>query len=106
MEYPKKERILKLFGESCLINPGDKNEKEEASSYLNSWKKFLLRRLERDSYNVKIIDEQWGEIPSYHISTLAQKSALYLKIIIQFDWYYSDEDKLEGIIISEKDLKR
>ncbi len=45
MQYPKKERILKMFGESALI---EDFEKDEARSYLNSWKKYLLRRLKRE----------------------------------------------------------
>ena len=102
MEIPPKERILKLFGEYALI---EENEREEARSYLNSWKKYLLRRLRRDTYNVKIIDEQWGETPAHFISILAQRPALYLKIIIEFEWSYTNEyDKCEGIKIREQDL--
>jgi hypothetical protein len=105
MEHPTKERILKLFGEYALIR--DEREKDEARSYLNSWKKYLLRRLQRDTYDVKIIDEQFGEIPATMMSALAQYSSMYLKIIIEFEWRYCGEyDKCEGITIRESDLKR
>lgn len=104
MDFPKKERILKIFGESSLI---EENEKDEARSYLNSWKKYLLRRLKRDSYDVKVIEEQWGEIPAHFIGVLCQRSSLYLKIIIEFEWHYENPNyKLEGIPISESDLHK
>lgn len=103
MDFPKKERILKLFGEYALF---EDNEKDEARSYLNSWKKFLIRSLQRDSYDVRIIDEQWGEIPGHMMSSLSQRSSLYLKIVIEFDWHFSDGNNCKGIEIKEEYLNR
>jgi hypothetical protein len=101
MNYPPKERILKMFGEQCFIEP---NEIDEARSYLNIWKKYLLRRLNRDSYDVKVIDEEWGEIHARFVSMLAQRSSLYLKIIVEFEWHFEDQNKCEGITIREDQL--
>jgi hypothetical protein len=101
MEIPNKQRILKLFGESAIITD---NEKEEARSYLNSWKKYLLRRLHKDSHFVKVIDEQWGEIPAHSMGVLCQTSSIYLKMIIEFEWQYSDEGSCRGVDIYESDL--
>ena len=104
MENPKKERILKMFGEYALFK--DEREREEAASYLNSWKKYLVRRLQRDTYHVKVIEEQWGEVPPNMNNILAQYPIIYLKIIIEFEWKYSDDyDKIEGVTVTEKNLK-
>ncbi len=100
MNIPTKQRILKMFGEYANIQ--NENERDEARSYLLMWKKYLIRRLSRDSYDVRIIHEQWGEKPS---ASLMQSKDLYLKIIIAFEWKYDDHiSKLEGIEISESDL--
>jgi predicted nucleotidyltransferase len=101
MDHPAKRRILKLFGESAIIRD---DERDEARSYLNSWKKYLLRRLIKDSYAVKVVDEQWGEIPAHFMGMLAQNSKLYLKLIIEFDWLYTSEDKVEGIDLPEREM--
>lgn len=100
MEYPKKQRILKLFGETAIIYD-DRHERDEARSYLNSWKKFLIRRLNRDSYQVKVIDEQWGEIPAHHVSALAVSPVLYLKLIVEFEWHYEDGNDIDGTPFDE-----
>lgn|SRR6185295_5542562 len=100
MNIPPKQRILKMFGEYANIR--DENEKDEARSYLHMWKKYLIRRLSRDSYDVKIVDEQWGEKP---IESLMVTTDLYLKIIVEFEWKYDDHiSKLEGVEISESHL--
>ncbi len=98
MHIPKKQKLIKLFGETAHI---EEHEKDEARSYLNSWKKYLLRRLKRDSYEVKILDEQWGEIPAHFMGALAARSCLYLKIIIEFEWSYEDGNSLNGMAIDE-----
>lgn len=102
MDYFKKEKILKMFGETAIFT---ELERDEARSYLNSWKKYLLRRLNRDCYNLKIIDEQWGEIPAHFSGVLCQTTTLYLKIIIEFEWNYDNCEKLQGINIKEEDLE-
>jgi hypothetical protein len=100
MNILPKQRILKMFGEYANITSED--EKEEARSYLHMWKKYLIRRLSRDSYDVKIIDVQWGERPS---GSLMQLTDMYLKILVEFEWKYDDHlSKLEGIDISESNL--
>ncbi len=72
----------KFFGESAEFK---ENEQEEAKKYLESWKKFLLRKLTRDSYNVIVGDEQWGERDS---GSLVPTRIMYLKLYIEADWHY------------------
>lgn len=72
----------KYFGEIAEFT---EDERDEAKLYLQSWRKFLLRKLSRDSYGVVVKDEQWGERP---IACLAQRSMMYLKLNIEADWYY------------------
>lgn len=101
MNIPPKQRILKMFGEYATIK--DEKERDEARSYLHMWKKYLLRRLARDSYDVKIIDMQWGEKASD--SMLCLTTTIYLKIIIEFEWKYDDHiSKLEDVDIREDQL--
>ncbi len=101
MNIPAKQRILKMFGEYASAKC--ESEKEEIRSYLHMWKKYIIRRLARESYDVKIIDEQWGEKPA---GTLMQQTDMYLKIIVEFEWKYEDAIcKLEGVEIKESDLK-
>lgn len=93
------EKIKMFFGEYAHIN---ENEKDEARSYLNSWKKFLLRRLHRDSYNVRIIEEQWGEVPAHFMGALCLQSKLYLKLFIELEWKYTDEgSECNGMVMRE-----
>lgn len=101
MEHIPKKRILKMFGECATFQ---QIEKDEARSYLNSWKKFLIRRLSRDCYDVKIIDEQWGEVPAQFLGVLCQNNSMYLKLIVEFDWKYEEENQLNGTEIREQDL--
>ena len=72
----------KYFGESAEYVEG---EEKEAKQYLESWKKFLLRRLIKDSYNVVIKNEQWGERDG---QSLAKTKFMYLKLYIEADWHY------------------
>lgn len=75
----------KYFGEFVRY---DKGEKEEVKTYLESWKKFLVRKLQRDSYNVKIIDEQWIERGPEYDTAFKQMSFMGLKLCIEADWHY------------------
>lgn len=101
MNIPPNQRLLKMFGECASLRC--ESEREEIRSYLHMWKKYLIRRLSRDSYNVKIIDEQWGEKPA---GTLMQQIDMYLKIIVEFEWKYEDAIvKLEGVDVDESYLK-
>lgn len=79
-EYNKNTH--KFFGESAIYEPG---EEEKAKTYLESWKTFLLRRLDGDSFSVKVIDEQWGDRP---FGFLAQRNCMYLKIVLEAEWKY------------------
>ena len=72
----------KYFGEIAEFT---EDEREEAKQYLELWKKFLLRKLSRDSYNVVVKDEQWGERT---VGYLAQTNIMYLKLYIEADWHY------------------
>lgn len=82
-EYNKEK--AKFFGEHCEYDSG---EKEEARQYLESWKKFLIRKLTKDSYDVKIVDEQWYERGPEFSGMLCQRSSMALKIYIEADWHY------------------
>ena len=75
----------KYFGEIARFS---EEEREEAKQYLLLWKKYLLRRLKRDTYNLKVIEEDWGERPPYLDGSLAQQSTMYLKLYIHADWNY------------------
>lgn len=72
----------KYFGECAEF---EENEREEVKKYLECWKKFLLRKLKRDSYDVVLLNEQWGERP---IECLEKRSMMYLKLYIKADWHY------------------
>lgn len=75
----------KFFGENAEF---DDHERDEAKQYLESWKKFLLRRLKKDSYDVVVKDEIWGEIPGHFRGCIAPRNIMYLKLYIQADWHY------------------
>ena len=75
----------KFFGESCRFH---ECEREEAKSYLESWKKFILRKLQRDSYDLKIIDEQYGERPAEYDGALNQMPTMCLKLCLEANWHY------------------
>lgn len=83
-------KIKKLFCETAIIN---ENERDEGISYINYWKKYLLRRLNNECYDVKVIEEHWGEIPPHFFGALAQRSKIYLKMIVEFNWKYTDDQK-------------
>lgn len=101
MNIPPNQRILKMFGEYASLR--SESEREEIRSYLHMWKKYLIRRLSRESYDVKIIEEQWGEKPA---GTLMNQIDMYLKIIVEFEWRYDDAiSKLEGVDVDESCLK-
>lgn len=89
-----------MFGEYASLQ--NENERDEIKSYLYMWKKYLIRRLSRETYDVKILDEQWGEKPS---GSLMQSIDIYLKIIVEFEWKYDDHlPRLDGMDIKEIDL--
>jgi hypothetical protein len=75
----------KYFGEVVHYK---EHEAEEAKKYLELWKKFLVRRLKRDSYDVKIIDEQWVERPPEYSGCLCNTFSMALKLAVEADWHY------------------
>lgn len=79
-------RSKKFFGEAAFY--GSEQEKEEARKYLEFWKKNLLFKLRRDSYEVKIIDEQWIERDPMYVSALADYGTISLKLCLEADFYY------------------
>jgi hypothetical protein len=88
----------KFFGESCSYPEGDEKEEKEAELYLQLWKRFLLRRLSRDAYNVSVVDEQIIRRPAIYSGTLAQNAAISMKLCIAAHWNYEldkDKDNLE-----------
>jgi hypothetical protein len=87
-EFECDRSIHKLFGESTYYNEGDGIEKVEARKYLEHWKKNLLYKLTKDSCKPEVVDEQWGDRPSYLNGCLDQKAMMYLKICVKGKWNY------------------
>jgi len=75
----------KYFGEVVHY---EEHEEEEAKQYLESWKKFLLRRLTRDSYDVKVIDETWVQRPPEYSGCLSHTYSMALKLALEAVWHY------------------
>lgn len=80
----------KFFSESVKFN---EDEREEAKTYLESWKKFLLRRLKRDSFHLKLLDEVWGERPAHLDGCLNFEHLMFLKLAVMADWDYCVGEK-------------
>lgn len=78
----------KFFGEFYSYCEGNEKEKQEAKTYLELWKKNLLRKLSKDSFQCEIKDEQWGERPAYFSGCLAQNATMYLKLYLEANWNY------------------
>ncbi len=86
MDYDKNRH--KFFGESARYDEGNEEEKAKATHYLELWKEFLIKRLKRDCYDVKIVDEQWGERPALYEGAINQTATMYLKLCVEADFYY------------------
>lgn len=85
---------LKYFGEYAPYSEGDKFEEEEAKTYLILWRKFLLKRLQKDCYDIEIVDETWSERPAYLSGVLAQTATKVIKLAIRANFHYElDLDK-------------
>ena len=78
----------KYFGEVAYYKEGDEEEKKKAKEYLEFWKKNLILKLQKDSFNVKIQDEQWTQRPSHVISMFNPYAAIGLKLCIIGEWNY------------------
>lgn len=57
-------------------------EKEEAKSYLNLWKKFTLRRLKKRHPSVELIDEQVIERGPEYSGPLSEQGTIAIKLCI------------------------
>lgn len=85
---------IKYFGEYASYSEGDKFEEEEAKTYLILWKKFLLKRLRKDCYDVEVVEEIWSDRPAYLSGVLAQTASKILKLAIRANFHYElDKDK-------------
>lgn len=93
MKYREHKKAMKFFGEMAPYNEGDEEEKQEAKQYLLLWKKFFLRSLQKDCYDVKIIEEIWSERPANLSGMLCQRATLVLKLCVQADFYYELDEK-------------
>ena len=78
----------RYFGEMAYFTEGNEEETAEAKKYLELWKKFLLARLSRDSFMVRVKDEQWGERPAWMCGMLNQQAAMTLKLCLEADFRY------------------
>ena len=99
MEIPKRQRILKMFGEYALFS-GD--ERQEATQYLDSWKKFILRRLSKECNSLHVLDEQWNERAPEYVNALETMSLISLKIVVEFLWTYEDGVSINGTDLDEE----
>lgn len=77
--------MKKFFAEHTRYVAGDEEEKKEAELFLNLWKKFLIKRLQRDSFDVKLIDEQWIHRDAIYDSALCRNETLALKICLELE---------------------
>ena len=92
----KNIRSEKFFAEIAYYPEGDAVEKIKAKEYLEYWKKNLLFKLSRDTYDVVLVDEQYIERPAYWISALAQYASIALKIKVDAVFYYDLELMNQG----------
>lgn len=76
------------FGESVRYL---ENEKEEALQYLRSWKKFLIRKLNKDCMSVRVVDEQFIERDPMLVDVLAQYWMISLKLALEVDFKFEVE---------------
>jgi hypothetical protein len=81
-------KTKKYFGESAFYPEGNLIERENAKVYLEFWKKNLIYKLQRDSFDIVIFDEQWIERPAFICGMLAQNASLGLKLCLEADFHY------------------
>lgn len=81
----------KIFAEFAVYEEDDAEEKKEAENYLNLWKKFILKRLSKDCYNVNLIDEQWVYRDALYSGSLALNATMALKLYVRADFHYQLE---------------
>lgn len=82
------KKNIYYFGETAAYV---ENEKEESMQYLRSWKKFLIRKLNKDCMSVKIIDEQWIERDPMYMGVFAQHWGVSLKLAIEIEFKFEIE---------------
>ncbi len=77
----KKETYF--FGEYAYYI--DEAEKEEAKTYLSLWKKYLLQKLNREVFSMRLIDEQYITREPLYDGVLCQRSQLALKVALELE---------------------
>lgn len=66
-------------------------EKEEAQQYLLLWKKFLLRRLQGEGFEVKMLDEEWRYREAHLDGILCQFDSMALTLAVNIKFNYEIE---------------
>jgi hypothetical protein len=78
----------KYFGEFAYYIPDNLEEKQKAIEYLKFWKKNLLFKLQRDSFDVKILHEDWIEREALYVSSFSHLATVGLKLCLEADFHY------------------
>lgn len=92
-EEMKKDESLKFFGEVAYYRITEENGKAEAQAYLNFWKKNLLFKLKRDSFQFELVDETWTTRNPEHIGCFMNSlCSLSLKICLKGSFNYDLEN--------------
>lgn len=74
-----------FFGECARYTKG---EKDEAVQYLESWKKFLVRKLNRECMTVKVIDESFVEKDTAFDGPFSEYCSVALKLAIEIEFKF------------------
>lgn len=70
--------FLKFFAEdACYCS---EKEKEEAKLYLELWKKFLIKKLNKEFLYVTVFDQEWSE---RNEDSLCQTTRISLRICVK-----------------------
>ena len=80
--------MKKYFGESYRYLEGNAEQKKEAETYLNLWKKNLLDKLSRESFHCIIVDEEWTDRDAFYSSFFCNKNCMALRLCLEAEWDY------------------
>lgn len=75
----------KTFGEFVRF---DEKDRTEAKTYLESWKKFLLLKLQTDADGINIIEEIYTERDGIYDPSMNSYPCISLKLSLEADWHY------------------
>lgn len=78
----------KYFGEWVHYEVGSEFDRPEATKWLEQWKKNLIYKLNRDSFHVNLVDEQWIDRDPLNNGILASHHYLGLKICLESDFNF------------------